>query len=758
MRSAISSGISWESNLAQRGLVLFCALIGALLVFSSPALAAGETPSEPKPVSTEAPTLTGMPVEGQTLSCSPGRWENNPSGYAYTWLRNGSPIAGQTASTYVVQSADWGASISCQVTATSGGEYTIEGLQSGSYDVYAQVPEGLNYQHGTTYNANPVEVKAGTSPSGINFEMQPGGEITGRVTEASGGAGIANVAACANNANAGGCGLTNGSGDYTIAGLPNGSYKVEFDPYERRNYLRQSDGGVSVTVGSTTSGINAALPTGGQIDGRVTKAGGAGVENIKACATSGEGWCGTTNANGEYTISALPSGSYKVEFFRDAEGGDYLPQYYEGESSSYEAEAVPVVAGASPTSGINAEMQPGGEITGKVTAASDGSALANIEACVELSPPFAPVGEFRCATTNDRGEYTIMALWASSYAVEFHADHGVGNFESEPYTANPVEVTVPNTTSGINVEMQHGGQITGKVTAASGGTPLANINVCIGEPPPFNVSGCSISNSDGEYTISGLSSGTYEVSFYPYHDGYVPQTDKSISVIAGSVTSEINAAIPSGGHISGVVTASPGGAPLANIEVCAEDTTSTPYGPYGRNSCATTNNGGSASATSKVMPVPVPNSSFSKAKAPTFDAKAGDLDFYFMVAESGTLSWRLSFKDPAPPFADGSSALDDSAFATEAAKKSIMRCKLSLVRHEPRCTEMMSPFASGLKKVSAGMVEIEVKADAKALKALKAGFKLRVSGPFTFQSALEGSSVTHTESAVVRLPSKRKNG
>ena len=85
-----------------------------------------------------------------------------------------------------------------------------------------------------------------------------------------------------------------------------------------------------------------------------------------------------------------------------------------------------------------------------------------------------------------------------------------------------------------------------------------------------------------------------------------------------------------------------------------------------------------------------------------------------------------------------------------------MRCKLSLVRHEPRCTEMMSPFASGLKKVSAGMVEIEVKADAKALKALKAGFKLRVSGPFTFQSALEGSSVTHTESAVVRLPSKRK--
>ncbi len=718
-----------------------------------------ETQSAPIPVNTEAPKLTGMPVEGQTLSCSPGRWENNPSGYAYTWLRDGIPITGQTASTYVVQSADWGASISCQVTATNGGEYTIEGLQSGSYDVYVQVPEGLNYEHGTTYSADPVEVTAGPSPSGINFEMQSGGEITGRVTEASGGAGIANVAVCADNATAGGCGFTNGSGEYTIAGLPNGSYKVEFDAYERRNYLRQSDGGVSVTVGSTTSGINAALPTGGQIDGRVTKAGGAGVENIKACATSGEGWCGTTNANGEYTISALPSGSYTIEFFRDAEGGDYLPQYYKGKSSPHEAEAVSVVAGGSPTSGINVEIQPGGQITGKVTAASGGAALANIEACVELSPPFAPVGESRCATTNNRGEYTIMALWASSYVVEFHADHGVGNFESEPYTANPVEVTVPNTTSGINVEMQHGGQITGKVTAASGGAPLANIDVCIGEPPPFNVSGCSISNGDGEYTISGLSSGTYEVGFYPYDDGYVPQTDKSVTVIAGSVTSEINAAIPSGGQISGVVTASPGGAPLANIEVCAEDTTYTPYGPYGRNSCATTSRGGSAGATSKVLPVPVPNSNFSMAKKPVLDAKTGDLNFYLKLADPGTLRWSLSFNKPdAAASADSTGQSLDSRSSAEETRMPINGCKMGIVKHLGRCVHLTTPFASGSKTVSAGTVEIEAHAGTKGLKALKAAHKLKVSGPFTFQSALAGAPVTHTESVVVRWPNSRNYG
>ncbi|HVC08070.1 MAG TPA: hypothetical protein VND98_10865 [Solirubrobacterales bacterium] len=71
---------------------------------------------------------------------------------------------------------------------------------------------------------------------------------------------------------------------------------------------------------------------------------------------------------------------------------------------------------------------------------------------------------------------------------------------------------------------------------------------------------------------------------------------------------------------------------------------------------------------------------------------------------------------------------------------------------------MRIPFASGSKKVSAGTVEIEVHASAKALKALKAGHKLKVGGPFTFQSALAGAPVTHTESVVVRWPNIRKHG
>ena len=193
-------------KLASLSRVSFCALIGALLLVSAvPALATGETPSEPKPVNTEAPKLTGTPAVGQTLSCSAGGWANSPTGYTYTWVRNGSPIAGQTGSTYVVQRADYGHSISCQVTASnSGGEYTIVGLPTSLYKVtfHAESEAGnymTQYFNGESYRgeANRVSVAAGSVRSGINATMVAGGEITGRVTNAVTHVGVAGAGACA---------------------------------------------------------------------------------------------------------------------------------------------------------------------------------------------------------------------------------------------------------------------------------------------------------------------------------------------------------------------------------------------------------------------------------------------------------------------------------------------------------------------------------------------------------------------------------
>ena len=69
------------------------------------------------PGSIGAPQLSGTPAPGDTLFCSTGYWTNSPTSYSYKWLRDGAPVAGQTSSTYAVQSTDLGEAFSCQVTA-----------------------------------------------------------------------------------------------------------------------------------------------------------------------------------------------------------------------------------------------------------------------------------------------------------------------------------------------------------------------------------------------------------------------------------------------------------------------------------------------------------------------------------------------------------------------------------------------------------------------------------------------------------------
>ena len=74
----------------------------------------------PGPGSIQAPTITGTPAVGQTLSCSSGTWspKNQTFTYTYQWNRDGSAISGATSTTYLVDPSDQGHTLTCSVTAT----------------------------------------------------------------------------------------------------------------------------------------------------------------------------------------------------------------------------------------------------------------------------------------------------------------------------------------------------------------------------------------------------------------------------------------------------------------------------------------------------------------------------------------------------------------------------------------------------------------------------------------------------------------
>jgi hypothetical protein len=85
-----------------------------------------------------APALAGAGNAGRRLSCSEGAWTGSPTGYAYQWNRDGTPLAGATGTTYAVVRDDEGTTLTCTVTVLSAGGARSSATSTG---VWVPVPE-----------------------------------------------------------------------------------------------------------------------------------------------------------------------------------------------------------------------------------------------------------------------------------------------------------------------------------------------------------------------------------------------------------------------------------------------------------------------------------------------------------------------------------------------------------------------------------------------------------------------------------------
>lgn len=341
--------------------------------------------------------------------------------------KNGVPVIGAS----VMASGPEGSGFA---TTDSSGLYRIsEGLKSGTYTVSVIA---LGY---LVAEDEGVSVAVGEETSNVDFYLYLSGGISGKVSDATSGAGVANimVMALSSDSEYGWWTMTDSNGNYLIAtNLATGTYNVTV--FLPEGYITKTISGVEVTAGVETTGVDLALDPSGVISGIVTATDGTPLVNATVMATSDDGqYYGftTTDVSGNYSISSgLGTGTYTVF------------AYYENMMNFDTVSDVPVTAGEE-TGGVDLVIDvtpptPSGGISGKVTD-TEGNPIEG--ASVTASGPAG----YGSAETDENGNYLISeGLGTGTYTVEASA----AGFISENITG--VEVEVGGETKNVNFQLE----------------------------------------------------------------------------------------------------------------------------------------------------------------------------------------------------------------------------------------------------------------------------------------------------------------
>ncbi len=257
----------------------------------------------------------------------------------------------------------------------------------------------------------------------------------------------------------------------------------------------------------------------GSISGLVTD-GANPVEGVEVCASEvpeeGDFGCMETDSSGEYTITGLAAGNYKVEFWPGSL--NYVPQYFDARSSWALADQVPVTNG-NDTPNVNAVLEEGGWIEGRAIDAVSKAGIGGLWVCAF---PIDETGFGHCAVTDSSGDYEIPGLDTDTYEVFFFAEEEASEYLFQIYKgktsfseATPVSVTAGSGTSGIGAEMKKGGKITGTVTDSASGAGVRFSAVCLLRASEPEILRCTYTNGVGGYSFLGVSPAAYKVVFSP---------------------------------------------------------------------------------------------------------------------------------------------------------------------------------------------------------------------------------------------------
>ncbi|MFC1944586.1 PKD domain-containing protein [Chloroflexota bacterium] len=311
-------------------------------------------------------------------SIAPALAQDGPNGSVSgsVWEEDGqTPIEGAEVMTYILGQVipkQMG-----QVFTDEAGTYVIEGLPNGIYLVSAWA---AGHEREFYYNTNnwldsqPLPVASGVITPDVDFMLSTGGTLSGTVSSAETGMPLAEVsvvAAFADGSLAGSGGITDQDGNYTITGLPYGSYRVMSpnpfrfgsgdDSYLIEFWQEVWDWDYATVVmveeGLNPTGVAFTLEIAGSISGQIYEFDGVtpipdvhmSAINYDTGITVG---LADSGQDGRYTIGGLCSGSYRV--YAWATG--YLSEFHDGVTKWNEASIIHV-SSATDTGGIVFTME-----------------------------------------------------------------------------------------------------------------------------------------------------------------------------------------------------------------------------------------------------------------------------------------------------------------------------------------------------------------------------------------------------------------
>jgi len=553
--------------------------------------------------------VAGGAVAGVNFALTPGGGRISGT---ITSSATGNPIAG-----VLVYFLDEGGNLPFSTAMTDNlGHYVSDG-GSDTGNVFVITSNGQGYQDESYNNhkctietcdtADPVPVTLGATTSGVDFALDLGGRISGTVRDANNSPLVnVNVRIHDSTGEAVDEVTTDGSGNFITSGLPAGTYyagtknSLGLVDYAWNNLVcvahrcQLTQGTpITVTVPSTTTGINFVLPPGRTISGTVTAAaGGAPLANVFVALINASGtFIGgeNTDNSGNFTTGAVPPGTY----YASVSVNGYTPQIYNHLSCSScpQTNGAPIVVSNQPVTNINFALLANGtgSVTGTVTDGFNGNLPSGLSMQLVNGS-----GGVVATTTTVSGVYTFSNVATGSYYVRTNAPAGGIPYINQLYngvnclsacsiftnvTATVITVTSGATTSGINFTLQRGGSITGTIIAAVPNAPLSNVGAQV-----FNSAGVSFgtfnTNAAGVYTTTGLPAGTYYVRTANtrtyigqlWQGQSCPQTACIVTsgtpiIVNATAVSGINFALATGGVISGTVTDASNASNLQNVAV-----------------------------------------------------------------------------------------------------------------------------------------------------------------------------------------------